>query len=111
MKRYLMAQRQLYSCAAGLMAVVAVIPEGHAASALPLRDGEYATVCTGGVPDIIASIGYHKGVLSPQGEGQGGYCPVRNVKAVGHVYSGSSNCHEGTPFPLRPEHTGSATRY
>lgn len=67
----------------------------HAASALPLRNGEYATSCAGGVPNILTSIGYYDGGLSPQAEGQDGYCLAKKVTIKGQVYSGSSKCVSG----------------
>lgn len=102
MTRHLVDRKPICAGASALMVIAAAIPEGHAASTLPLREGEYATACSGGVPDILASMGYyivpphHEGVLTPEAEGQSGYCHVRDLKAAGRVYSGNSSCDTGT---------------
>jgi hypothetical protein len=90
---------KILSC---VIAAAAVANSGvsHAASGLPLRNGEYATSCAGGVPDILTSIGYYDGRLSPQAEGQGGYCPAKKVTIKGQVYSGSSKCDSETRMQL-----------
>jgi hypothetical protein len=90
---------KIWSC---VIAAAAVANSGvsHAASGLPLRNGEYATSCAGGVPDILTSIGYYDGKLSPQAEGQDGYCPVKIVTIKGQVYSGKSKCDSGTRMLL-----------
>ena len=90
---------KIWSC---LIAAAAVANYGvsHAASRLPLRNGEYATSCAGGVPDTLTSIGYYDGSLNPEAEGQSGYCPAEKVAIKGQVYSSSSKCKSGTRMQL-----------
>jgi hypothetical protein len=86
---------KIWSC---VIAAAAVANSGvsHAASGLPLRNGEYATSCPGGVPArILTNIGYYEGYLSPKAEGQTGYCPAKKVTIKGQVYSGSLKCDQG----------------
>jgi hypothetical protein len=90
---------KIWSCVIAA-AAVANSAISYAASGLPLRNGEYAASCTGGVPDILTSIGYYNGSLSPQAEGQDGYCPAKKVTTKGQVYSGSSKCDSGTRMQL-----------
>jgi len=69
-----------------------------AADDLPIREGIYATSCQN--PDVrFNNIGYFKGVLSPLADGQEGFCPLEKLKAKGSVYSGKSECDEGSRIP------------
>jgi hypothetical protein len=84
---------KIWSCviAAGAVANSGV---SHAASGLPLRNGEYATSCAGGLPNILTSIGHYDAILFPHAEGQDGSCPGKKVTIKGQVYSGSFKCSD-----------------
>ena len=69
-----------------------------AASSLPIREGIYATSCQN--QDIrINNIGYFENVLSPSADGQEGFCHFGKLKVKGNVYSGKSECDEGSRIP------------
>lgn len=79
------------------------------ADKLPLKSGEYSNVACTARPDIMTTIGIYvlsdgprKGTqsLSPQGEGQDGYCSVGRLKVSGKVHSGSAKCESGTRMAL-----------
>jgi hypothetical protein len=89
--------------AAGLAAALFTSTEAGAAT-LPLQDGEYTRGACKGGSDITESIGIYtltspqRGtrVLSPNGDGQDGYCKFGDLRAVGNRYSGDAECSSGT---------------
>ena len=84
----------------------------HAASALPLRNGEYAASCAGGVPNILTSLGYYDGGLSPQAEGQDGYCLAKKSQSKDkYIPAAQSVCLGEVGCSIRPGHTVSVTRF
>ena len=95
--------KQLKLCFAFATSVLAA--SSAVGATLPLIDGEYTRGKCAGVPDIMESIGLYtttdgvqKGQrsLSPNGDGQGGYCALGRINVAGANFSGSAECRSGT---------------